>query len=251
MSYEVWRGPSELDGVTDTVVLMTGNSKNGKSGDQLQTWIMRADMPPQVAVEQDLDEPICGDCLHRKKRSCYVLTWWGPRAAYNHWVEHGLKLPTYYTYGAHIRFGAYGEITAAPFEVAAKLMTKTRGHTGFTSQWRDCDPRFKSLLMASVTSITEAKEAQALGWRTYRTADRDWHKVKGESLCPGSKEAGKILTCAQCGFCNGNATGLRGNVVIPVHGAPHLQRRFEAGVQPHAPLASMRAPQQEGILTWL
>jgi len=242
MAYEVWKGLSAIDGSTEIVLLLSGNSDNDKTGDQLQSWILRTDMPPHEAVKTDMDDAVCGDrCIHRKRRSCYVLTWQAPYAVWFNWKFGGGNRPPpqFYTRGRSLRLASYGELPAVPFEVAEELIDDTRGHTGFTSLWEVCDPRYARLLMASVSSIEEAKRAQAMGWRTYRTAPKDWHKVKGESLCPASEEGGKKLTCATCGFCNGNTTKLKGNVVIPVHGQPYKQKRFEAGMQPQQQLAGI------------
>jgi hypothetical protein len=253
MAYEVWKGPSLQDGSTEIVVLITGGSENGKTGGQLQTWIMRTDMPPGEVIKADADEPICGQCVHRLNRSCYVLFWMGPRQAYDDWLTNPRPMPPNYTLYASIRYGAYGDWAFVPYEVAEDLMAHGAcGNTGFTAQWRTCDQRYKNLLMASVSSKAEAREAQAMGWRTYRTAHNDWDLTKGEVLCPGSKEAGHKLTCFQCGACNGHATKLRGNVVVPVHGAKYLQNRFERGTafqQPHIPAETME--HQQGVITWL
>ena len=253
MATEIWRGPSQLDGVTDIVVLISGGSTNGKTGGQLQTWVLRTDMRPSEAIKQDADRPICGNCIHRKERSCYVLTFRGADQAYDSWIRNPRRMPQGYTLRASIRFGAYGDWAAAPYEVAEGLLPTTFNDTGFTAQWRECDQRYKNLLMASVSSKAEAREAQAMGWRTYRTTQKDWDRAEGEVLCPGSKEAGEKLTCAQCGYCNGNAKGYRGNVVIPVHGAKWKQQRFEKAAafkQPQVPVETM-GNQNEARITWL
>lgn len=236
MAYEVWRGPSALDGVTDIVLLLTGASQNSKTGGQLQTWIMRSDMPPNEALKAGLDGAICGDCTHRSG-SCYVLTAQGPRSAWESWHRDPKPVPENYTAFANVRLGAYGEIPAIPFEVVEEFMEPVSNFTGFTHAWRYCDQRYRQYLMASVESIDEAQIAHAMGWRTYRTMLKGELRIAGESLCPGSEEAGKKLTCSQCGFCNGNATNLRGNVAINVHGAAWKVERFSK--QPQRQVATM------------
>lgn len=77
--------------------------------------------------------------------------------------------------------------------------------------------------MASVESTEEAAEAQALGWRTFRTTLRpDEGPARGEFVCPASAAKGKRLTCRQCAACHGNPhdrdAHLAGNVLIVEHG---------------------------------
>lgn len=251
MSYEIWRGPSELDGATEIVLLVSGASTNRKTGDQLQTWILRTDIPPHHAVKQGLDAAVCGDCLHRAG-SCYVLPFTSPNQVWKSWIADPKPVPTNYTLQALVRLGAYGEIPAVPFEVIAEFLKPTKSSTGFTHAWRYCDQRYQDLLMASVETNRDAREAQAMGWRTYRTTDTDWHLTKGEILCPGSDQADHKLTCAQCGYCDGNARKLRGNVVAPVHGANWKIERFRTALRAKQPQQSRATMEnQREVITWL
>ena len=72
--------------------------------------------------------------------------------------------------------------------------------------------------MASVESLIERAEAKALGFRTYRVTHEAERVAHQEAMCPGAKKTGQGLTCIDCGHCNGNSTGLAGDVTIPVHG---------------------------------
>ncbi len=68
-------GPSALDGapIIGIVVL---RSANVKTGDLVQTFILRADQSPLAAIDSGADASICGDCVHRgddtRVRTCYV-----------------------------------------------------------------------------------------------------------------------------------------------------------------------------------
>ena len=81
----IYKGPSQLDGRPIVVIATTG-SKNAKTGNMLQTWILRADVPPVQATKTGEDYSICGDCPHRGavtgKRSCYVLPFQAPLKIY-------------------------------------------------------------------------------------------------------------------------------------------------------------------------
>lgn len=232
----LYEGPSLLDG-NPIVVIAIGfgrKTKNGKTGDMIQTYIMRADAMPTEAVQSGDDFSICGDCIHRGKtvtdksgntrnvgRTCYVNLGQGPLGVMRAYLAG--KYPQWDGYGVNgrfVRLGTYGDPAAVPTYVWDDLLRDASGHTGYTHQWRD--PRFSSLrqfCMASVDNAEESMSAQAMGWRTFRVSlnkDRDTRR-KGEALCPASAEAGKKLSCAQCLACSG-ATGRRGSVYIPAHG---------------------------------
>jgi hypothetical protein len=67
----IWEGPSMLDGAP-IIVIATGlaqDSQNTKTGNLIQTWIMRADVDPMRAIREGLDASICGDCKHRGARA--------------------------------------------------------------------------------------------------------------------------------------------------------------------------------------
>ena len=68
---EAWRGPSPYDG-TPIVLILTGlsplaseQSGNRKTGAMVQSYILRQDMSPIVAVMSAADRAVCGDCSLR------------------------------------------------------------------------------------------------------------------------------------------------------------------------------------------
>jgi hypothetical protein len=84
----LYQGPSLLDGAP-IVVIATGldSSSNGKTGNMIQTHIIRADMLPMDAIYNGEDSSICGDCVHRgdgtgKERTCYVTVYQAQTAIY-------------------------------------------------------------------------------------------------------------------------------------------------------------------------
>ena len=70
----LYQGPSVLDG-EPIVMVATFESENGKTGNMIQTWIIRADMHPLSALSSGADKSICGNCRHRpaNENSCYVV----------------------------------------------------------------------------------------------------------------------------------------------------------------------------------
>jgi len=227
---ELWRGPSRIDGAP-IVVLASMRSSNPKTGNMIQTWILRADIAPGDAVKGGADASICGDCPHRgdgtgKGRSCYVNVWHAPRGIWAAWgrgkypAVAGCDLPRIGA-GRMVRLGAYGDPAAVPVEVWTALVSRAAGHTGYTHQWRrDIASGLRGLCMASCDSEADSRAAWAAGWRTFRVRRGDAPTLPGEVICPASDEGGKRTTCDRCRLCSGNPQrpGLRPGIVIIDHG---------------------------------
>lgn len=237
----IYEGASLLDGAPIVVIAIGFDtaSSNRKTGDMIQTYIIRQDMAPIAAAQTGKDFSICGSCVHRGiisrdrlgqprnvGRTCYVNLGQGATSVYNTYLRNGYpywddNAEPDLTHGRMVRLGTYGDPAAVPVEVWRSLLRGSSGHTGYTHQWRD--PRMAKLrefCMASTDTPDEAAVAQAKGWRTFRVSlnnERDGLR-KGEVLCPASAEAGKKLTCAQCRACDGTSTARRGSVYIPAHG---------------------------------
>lgn len=241
----IYRGPSELDG-KPIIVVATGlnASSNRKTGDMIQTWILRADMSPSDAVNSGADTSICGSCTHRgiildgknRKRSCYVLEFQAPASIYRSILRGNVPEITSEQdiealgRARAVRLGSYGDPAAAPKWVWRALLKFANRHTGYTHQWRE-HPELRDYLMASCDSAGDRAAALALGWRTFRVRARGSDRLPGEAQCPASEEAGKILTCATCTGCNGMSrrrSNLSGITII-AHGsaarALHAQAR--------------------------
>ncbi len=249
--FVAWRGPSAFDG-SPIVVVITLESLNEKTGPMAQAWVLRADIDPQAAIADGRDASICGDCIHRSGgrtgRSCYVITWFGPLKVYRSFREHqyptvspeaGAKL----LQGEQLRITAYGDPAAVPFDVWRELTRRVSGWTGYTQQWRACEPRFRELLMASVSSAEEAEEAHAAGWRSYRARLADEPLAGNEIICPASNEADHRLTCAECNLCRGHALAGAKSIAIIVHGqrTSWFESRKRAAVAAAARLARTSA----------
>jgi hypothetical protein len=229
----LYRGPSMLDG-SPIVVIATGtgkSSRNTKTGQLIQTWIMREDISPVDAIHSGADVSICGNCPHRgeivdgrnKGRSCYVAVFQAPRNVWDScrrglYPSVSLDEARETFAGKRVRLGAYGDPAAVPFEVWQSALAETEAHTGYTHQWRSCDPRFASFVMASCDNQTDYAEAKARGYRTFRIRTADATLNKQEIVCPASKEAGFKTTCASCVACGGHEAKARADVAIVVHG---------------------------------
>lgn len=227
-----YRGPSQIDGAP-ILGIITGldvPSTNTKTGDMLQTYILREDVSPPDAVKQGLDRSICGDCALRGDgtglgRSCYVQLKWAPLAVWKY-AQREKDLDVVFQRGEiegrFLRMGTYGDPCAIPIEVWQRFLRWVTGWTGYTHQWRD--PRFTAyryFCMASVESRIERSEAVARGWRTFRVRQAEDLLSVNEITCPASAEAGHRTTCAQCRLCNGRAAASideRADITILAHG---------------------------------
>lgn len=236
-SVEIWRGPSRIDGA-EIVVIMSGlrGSTNGKTGDMVQTYILRVDRDPVEIVARGLDASICGGCVHRRdpktgKRSCYVNLGHGPLSVWRAWGRGNiprvdLATVSELTTGRMVRLGSYGDPAAVPLEVWHAYTKNARGWTGYTHQARS--PRLRDVLtycQVSADSLGDAKAARAAGVGSFRVLRSGESPAPFEILCPASAEAGKVATCDTCGICRG-AGGE--SVAIHAHGsgAKHYTTRI-------------------------
>ena len=232
----LWEGPSRIDGAP-IVVLAIGleASTNSKTGNMLQTYILRQDVSPMDAINNGEDVSICGDCTHRgtsKTRTCYVNIGQGPLAVW------GAYQRGRYAYASDIasvgalrvvRLGTYGDPAAVPVSVWDALVSRAVAHTGYTHQWRGIGAGYKHLCMASADSVRDMRDAHATGWRTFRVvthANTVQRFRRFESVCPASAEAGFKLTCDACQACNGTATNRRASVVIRAHGSAPVMKNI-------------------------
>lgn len=239
-----YEGPSLLTG--DPIVgIITGldrGSHNTKTGAVAQAWVLRPDLPPQAAKRQNLDDAVCGDCKLRGRdgqdSGCYVPGFW-PANVYRHlaaypvvtWPELHAVLE-----GRMVRLCAYGDPAAIPFAVWAQVLTTAASWVGYTHSWRVCDPRFKTIAMASVDTIDEFVVAGLRGWRTFRIRMPGAPLIAGaEFACPASDEMQHRTTCARCQLCRGTRSPAR-SVAIVAHGKPSSLQAF--GI--HVPMFGRR-----------
>lgn len=237
----LWEGPSALDGAP-IVVILTGlkrASANGKTGDMLQTFIVRQDVSPLDAIRQGADASVCGACPHRGRsvdgvggvdRSCYVDVAKSVRSVHACYARGNYARVTPgeipgLVGGRRVRFGAYGDPAAAPlwlWEVladAARQPNGAPGHTGYTHQWRTADQGFSHLLMASADGTADHAAARAAGWRAFVVVARGAAYPVGTVECAAVRDR-KPLSCADCLMCHGTGDARRQavSVAIRAHG---------------------------------
>ncbi len=98
----LWQGKSLLDGER-IACIATGifnKTENEKTGDMIQTYIIRRDMHPMFARRMGEDKSICGDCKLKETSTCYVNLCHGPigvfhaliDGSYREWQDGDLEL---------------------------------------------------------------------------------------------------------------------------------------------------------------
>jgi len=229
--FVIYRGPSLLDGAPIVALAITGSS-NRKTGDMVQTYIMRADVKPTEALKSGDDASICGDCKHRPYLggACYVVVAQGPLVVWKQFQKRAYPdespdAVAGIVTGRMVRLGTYGDPAAVPAAIWRSLLRNAAGHTGYTHQWQRADD-LRDLCMASVDTPEERQDAAAKGWRTFRVRLAEEPVAAREFVCPASEEAGKRKTCVTCGACNGARREGQASPVIMAHGSK--ARRFIA-----------------------
>ena len=226
----IYRGPAELDG-KPIVAIAVWSSKNSKTGDMLQTYILRSDIDPREANKYGEDYSICGNCGHRgkptldplkklaDKRTCYVNMGQGVLIVYRSFLAG--KYPDHTTRqqrravgrGRKVRIGTYGDGAAAPSYVWDDLLFEADGHTAYSHNGGD-PVRY----MISADSLQQAQQAWTSKYRTFRVIRDVSELQRNEILCPASKEAGYKATCQSCLLCGGTSVQAK-SIAIPAHGS--------------------------------
>lgn len=236
-------GPSALDGAPILGIAIL-ESENAKTGNMVQTFIIRADVDPLSAIADGSDASICGDCVHRggrenyvdvddaPKRTCYVDVSKSVRSVFAAWVRGAYPLvsPSFgarMLRGRSVRIGAYGDPAAIPARYWHSLIRHADGHTGYSHQWRIAKFQgLKTIVMASADTASERDVARAMGWRTFRVRGADETLGTREFSCPASDEAGNTRQCITCKACDGATRGPeQASVSIIVHG--RMARHFQ------------------------
>jgi hypothetical protein len=234
--YVIYRGPSLLDNNPIVVIAITKKSSNIKTGNVVQTYILVDNGIDPIANYKSLaDSSICGDCPHRRGigGACYVNIGQGVLQVYKA-LQKGnypfdLEKASLLSSNRMVRLGTYGDPAAVPKYVWNKLLESASGNLGYTHQWKNNKANdIMDICMASADSESDRELAISRGYRTFRVRLESDTVMKGEFICPASKEANYKKTCNDCGACNGGINTRKGSPTIIVHGT--LKSRFAMAV---------------------
>lgn len=207
-------------------------SNNSKTGNFIQTYIYSDNkLKPTDNLINGQDDSVCGDCVHREWKTCYVNLGQAGNNAYRAYLAGRYDI---FDKDKHLhlfknrllRGGSYGEPAALPTSLWKLLCENTIGHTMYTHAWRYCDPSLKKYCMASVESETGFNKARKEGWKTFRVRRSDEPILPTEFVCPASQEAGKRLKCENCLACKGGERYNQYTPVIISHGLDWKSKRF-------------------------
>jgi hypothetical protein len=225
-----YRGFSPVDNAP-IVGIAVLRSKNVKTGDMVQTYIIRSDMHPMEAIKTADDVSICGDCVHRgsteRKRTCYVDVGKSVSAIYKAFLRGSypdysddLELAVKLLSGRKVRLGAYGDPAMIPHDVWIELLSEALDWTGYSHQWKQAFAQaHRELCMASADSIEDRDLARSMGWRTFRViAINATPKLDREIYCPASTEGGNKRQCITCSACDGALKPESVSIAIVAHG---------------------------------
>ena len=205
-------------------------SSNKKTGNMIQSYIIRKDINPIEAVNNGKDYLICGNCPHRKnqatgRRTCYVNLGQGVLQVYKQFLlgkypQFNPKKHSQILKNRMLRLGTYGDPVFVPYRVWKFLLTFVKGRTGYTHQWSsNIDSNFKSIVMASCDSKADVILSNLLGYRSFVVVnhdDKDAKKTDINAILCVNKSHDK--QCENCGLCNGNPNSMGKNIFIPAHG---------------------------------
>ncbi|MBL4705014.1 MAG: hypothetical protein JKY54_10860 [Flavobacteriales bacterium] len=209
-------GPSMLDG-EPIVAIATFDSLNRKTGNVIQTWILRKDVSPTVAVKTGQDSSICGKCPHRhfSGGGCYVLPFQAPLNIWKHYQQGNYPkmapkyIPKFINRG--LRLGSYGDPAAVPYTIWLAITSICSVRTGFTHQIEhECfDQNILKLCQVSIETPSQYKKYAQYG--TFRVKTEEMPLLEGEQLCRNTQG----YRCEQCHLCDGKS---KSKIAINFHG---------------------------------
>lgn len=217
--YILYEGKSVLDNAP-IVVIATMSTQNEKTGDMVQTWIIRSDVDPIEASKNKLDSSICGMCPHRTSLhgACYVTLHQAPLQIYKAYKKGNYKKldnqDLIHFSSKRVRLGAYGDPASVPFKVWDNILKHCAGHTGYTHQLhhKNFDHRIATICQISADTEKEALRSWKKGYKTFRVKSENMAILEGEIQCLNTSHN---ISCVDCGLCDGSKM----NIVIDIHGS--------------------------------
>lgn len=229
----IYQGPSLYDGREIAVVAacLDGRSSNMKTGPMVQLYVVPYDRNPIEAIRHGDDHSTCGNCPI--KSGCYTHSGNSINGMNAVWsaLQRGLygrkpasKAEQKRAFrNRYVRFGAYGNCSAAPFEAYQTILAVAAGITCYIHDWQTADPRWSAVSMASVETVADMEIANSMGYATFRVVrDAKTDRVSSEKICAYEK-SGNVLPCIACMKCDGQ----HGNIIVSAHGSGKKRFNWE------------------------
>jgi hypothetical protein len=240
-SMKIWE--SKQKGIFASIHKLHTKALNKKTGDMVGLYIEPLDFSPSDAIKLKMDHLHCGDCPLKPSTITYIdgVPITGPCYVATHWlsalwssVKEKIvsRLPVG-IFKKPLRLGVHGEPSMVPLSILKNLVKKAPKHTGYTHQWHKENKRkYAELLMAScdnlmaeqwhMTPLQLKRQANILGFRTFRVINKGQEIDKDEILCPNTSHG---VQCADCGLCNGS--GKAKNIYIEIHGPQNKVKSYQ------------------------
>ena len=234
--YVIYDGASLLNGERIIAIALTSKSRNSKTGNMMQTYIITPHNP-LYASKHGLDEANCGSCIHRgtpvsdaedfyrkqaKGRTCYVKLYQGVLITWKQWDKGAYPVLTGHDALASlgedkdVRIGTYGDGGAVPKYIWDSLISKAKKHTAYCHQYDNPNSSFDATMyMVSADTLSTAQRHWDFGHRTFRVIQDVNEVVKGsEILCPASNEMGRRVQCSSCMLCGGSEVKAKSIAIV-------------------------------------
>jgi len=228
LGFILYRGKSFI-GNGNVVAIATLKSKNGKTGNMVQVWILPDNgLSPLEAVQANQNADACGTCAlqgvniegRTVGRVCYVNLGQAPAGVWKAYQKglypmYDRKVHGQFLKGRFIRIGSYGDPAALPVRLVRYLSKVGKGFTGYSHQLFWIKERrastLASMLMASCHTPAMHKEAQRRGWRSFVTISEKQSPPANAVQCPNYTHG---VTCLQCQLCQGTSKKAKDVYVI-------------------------------------
>jgi hypothetical protein len=209
--YVIYDGASLLNGERIITIALTSKSKNSKTGDMMQTYIITPH-DPRDASKHGWDSANCGDCIHRgtptndpnrkqaKGRTCYVKLYQGVLQVWRQWKKGAYPMLKGHDALAKlgkdkdVRVGTYGDGGSVPSYIWDSLLSRKRKHTAYCHQFDNPNSSFDATrYMVSADTLSTAKTHWRLGHRTFRIR-KEWvlNFLKKDCMTWLCKKQGKV-----------------------------------------------------------
>jgi hypothetical protein len=225
--FVLWKGASPFDGAP-IAAIATLSSKNEKTGNMVQTWIIRTDIAPHEAVKSGDDGSICGGCKFKSGGGCYVTVFQAPLAVYKAYKKGNYKTVrreeiNKIGINRKVRIGSYGDGAMVPYYIWKELIRDSEGWTGYTHQYNQSwfDKDMLKLCMVSADTAEESIKYNSMGIRTFTPITAEEEIPSTAIVCPNTTHN---IQCIDCKLCNGGINGK--SIVVEIHGSTKVINNF-------------------------